>query len=121
NLGTSNLSVMIGLKAALDFHNAIGPKRIYQRIHELAGRVRERVRRHSELRLAHASADGFYAGLGSFEAVKGDLKPVRQEGGKRRIRITGGPARIRISTHIFTQQTELQSFFDALERAMKGK
>ena len=112
---------MVGLKAALDFHNTIGPKRIYQRVHELAGRVRERIRRYSQLRLANASADAFYAGMVSFEPVKGDLKRVMQECETRRIRITGGPATIRISTHIFTQQTELQSFFDALERGLRGK
>src|SRR5262245_8867281 len=73
SFGTSNLSVMVGLKAALDFSSAIGPGRIYRRIHELAGQVRDRVRKHPELRLANASADGFFAGMVSFEPAKGDL------------------------------------------------
>src|SRR5262249_36161935 len=32
NVGTSNLSVMVGLKAALDFFHAVGPDRVYARI-----------------------------------------------------------------------------------------
>lgn len=119
NFGTSNLSVMVGLKAALDFCQAIGPVRIYRRIHQLAGRVRERVSRYSQLSLVNASADPFYAGLVSFEPAKGDLKRVVTECAARNIRIAGGPERIRIATHIFTQPTELNAFFDALDRGLR--
>jgi isopenicillin-N epimerase len=119
NVGTSNLSVMVGVKAALDFFQAVGPERIYRRVHELAGRVRERVRRHPQLRLANASADAFYGGLVSFEPVKGNLKRVVQECAARNIRIAGGPERIRVATHIFTQPTELNAFFDALDRGLR--
>ena len=120
NLGTSNLSVMVGLQAALNFFQTIGPERIYQRIHQLAGRVRERIQDYSQLRQANASADGFYAGLVSFEPVKGDLKDVVRECATRNIRIAGGPERIRVATHIFTQPKELNSFFDAVERGLRG-
>jgi isopenicillin-N epimerase len=120
NLGTSNLSVMVGLKAALDFFRTIGPKRIYQRIHELAGRVRERIERHPQLRLVNASADPFYAGMVSFEPAKGNLKGIVQECAARHIRIIGSPQRIRVSTHIFTQPSELNAFFDAVERGLRG-
>jgi selenocysteine lyase/cysteine desulfurase len=119
NFGTSNLSVMVGLKAALDFHRTIGPEQIYRRIHQLAGQVRERVQSNSQLRLANASADCFYAGLVSLEPVKGDLKRVFTECAARNIRIAGGPERIRIATHIFTQPTELNAFFDALDRGLR--
>lgn len=119
NLGTSNLSVMVGLKAALHFFHTIGPNRIYQRIHELAGRVRDCVRKYPQLRLANASADSFYAGMVSFEPVKGDLRRVVQECAARNIRIISGPRRIRVATHIFTQPTELNAFFDAIERGLR--
>ncbi len=120
NLGTSNLSVMVGLKAALDFFQSLGPERIYRRIHELAGRVRERILRHPELRLANASGDAFYAGLVSFEPVKGDLKRVVDACAARHIRIAGGPERIRIATHIFTQPIELNALFDAVDQGMRN-
>jgi selenocysteine lyase/cysteine desulfurase len=118
NIGTSNLSVMVGLKAALDFHQSIGPARIYQRIHELAGRVRDQVQRHPQLRLLNATADSFYAGLVSFEPVEGDLTRLLEECKKRKIRVAGGAKRMRIASHIFTQPTELTTFFDAIDRGV---
>jgi selenocysteine lyase/cysteine desulfurase len=120
NLGTSNLSIMVGLRAALAFFHTIGPERIYKRIHELAGRVRERVQSYPQLRLANASADAFYGGLVSFEAVTGDLKRLVDECAARNIRIAGSARRIRVATHMFTQPTELQAFFDAVHRAVRG-
>jgi selenocysteine lyase/cysteine desulfurase len=119
NIGTSNLSVMVGLKAALDFHQAVGPARVYGRIHELATRVRDRVREQPQLRLANASADAFFGGLVSFEPVKGDLKRVLEELAARNVRVAGGPERIRVATHIFTQTTELNTFFDAVDRGLR--
>jgi isopenicillin-N epimerase len=120
NFGTSNLSVMVGLKAALDFFHALGPERVYARIHELARRVRDRIAEHQRLRLANASADAFYGGLVSFEPAQGDLKGVVAECAARNIRIVGSPERVRVATHIFTQPTELNAFFDALERGLRG-
>ncbi len=120
NLGTSNLSVMVGLKAALDFFGTIGPERIYARQHELATCVRDRVRAYPQLHIANASDDRFYGGMVSFEAAPGSLQPVFAACEARQIRIAGvtqpdGEAdRIRISTHIFTQPDELETFFEAL-------
>jgi selenocysteine lyase/cysteine desulfurase len=121
-LGTSNLSLIVGVKAALDFVHAIGPRHVYARIHELGRRVRDRLREDSRIRLLNASADNFHAGLVSFAAVRGDLKRVKAECDKRQIRIRywDEDERIRVSTHIFTQQTELNALFDALERGLGG-
>ena len=49
-----------------------------------------------------------------------DLKRVVEECTARNIRIVGGPARIRIATHGFTQSTELNTFFDAVEAGLRG-
>ena len=73
NLGTSNLSVIVGVRAALDFYHAVGPERIYTRIHEMGGKVRDRLRKDPRVRLLNASAGRFHAGLVSFVAVRGDL------------------------------------------------
>lgn len=117
NVGTSNLSVMVGLKAALDFHKALGPERVYARIHELAKRLREKLKEYPQLRLTN---DGFYAGMVSFEPVKGDLKGVLAELASRNVRVAGGAERIRVATHVFTQATELNTFLDATDRGLRG-
>lgn len=122
-LGTSNLSVMVGLKAALDFFNTVGPPRIYARAHQLASEVRERIARYPQIRTVNASADQFYGGMVSFEPVPplspgsttGGLQSIAEECAARKIRIAGGAERIRVATHIFTQRTELNAFFDALD------
>src|SRR5262249_7269214 len=112
--------VLAGVKAALDFFRWLGPERIYSRLHELAKRVRDRLQHHSQLRLANASAEPFYAGLVSFEPVKGDLRKVEAECAARNIRVAGGSERIRIATHIFTQPTELNALFDAVDRGLRA-
>jgi isopenicillin-N epimerase len=125
--GTSNLSVMVGLKAALDFFQTIGPERIYARLHQLATHVRDRVAAHPQVQVVNASKDEFFAGLVSFEpvppvapgATTGGLKRVTDECTARNIRIAGGPERIRIATHIFTQPIELNAFFDALDAGLR--
>ncbi len=118
NLGTSNLSVMVGLKAALDFYRAIGPDRIYRRIHEMASRVRAHLEQRPEVRIVNASADPFYGGMVSFEPVRGSLQKVLDECARRQIRVAGSPERIRISTHIFTLPEDLERFFEALDAGL---
>jgi len=126
--GTSNLSVMVGLKAALDFQQQIGSEHIYARMHALAKQVRDRVARYPQVKIVNASADEFYGGLVSFEpvppvpvgATTGGLKKIADECTARNIHIAGGPERIRIATHIFTQPTELNAFYDALDAGLRA-
>lgn len=121
-LGTSNLSVMVGLKAALDFHEQLGPGVVYARIHELAAQVRDRVVAHPQLRIVNASSDPFFGGMVTFEPDKskwnGDFTRLIDECGKRKMRIAASPDHFRVSTHIFTQPAELDSFYDALSTGL---
>src|SRR5579863_7066538 len=119
NLGTSNLSVMVGLKAALDFYRTIGAERIYARIHQQARLVREAIISHAELRTANASREDFYAGLVSFFNTKGDLVKVADECGKRAIRTGYGSPRMRIASHIFTQTKEIDIFAEAIDAGLR--
>lgn len=125
--GTSNLSVMVGLKAALDFFQQLGPEKIYARQHQLATQVRDHVAKYPQLKIVNAAADPFYGGMVSFEplppvaagATAGGLKPIADACAARNIRIAGGAERIRISTNIFTQPTELNAFYDALDSGLR--
>jgi selenocysteine lyase/cysteine desulfurase len=120
NIGTSNLSLIVGLATALDFVQKVGPERIYKRIHELAAKVRDRMAQYPQLFFGNASADQFYGGLVSLFPIKGDLKAVLDECAKRSIRVQGSPGRIRVATHIFTQTAELNTFFDAINGGVRG-
>jgi isopenicillin-N epimerase len=120
NLGTSNLSVMVGLKAALDFYRTIGAERIYARIHQQAQKVREAVLSHPEIRTANASREDFFGGLVSFFNTKGDLAKVAGECDKRAIRTGYGSPRMRIASHIFTQTKEIETFAEAVAAGMRA-
>ncbi len=126
-IGTSNLSVMVGLRAALDFFNQVGPDRIYARQHELATQVRDRVLKYPNLKTVNASRDEFYNALTSFEVTPplpagtttGGLKKAMDECAARNMRVVGDATHMRISTNIFTQPTELDLFYDALDAGMR--
>jgi len=131
NFGTSNLSVMVGLKAAIEFFQAIGPERIYARMHQLATQVRDRVTAHPQLRVVNASADPanheFFSALLSFEpaqpapsAASNAMKKVAEECAARNIRLAGGAERIRIATGLFLQPTELGAFFELLDAGLRS-
>ncbi|MGH9728542.1 MAG: aminotransferase class V-fold PLP-dependent enzyme [Candidatus Acidiferrales bacterium] len=126
-IGTSNLSVMVGLRAAIDFFNQIGPQRIYAREHELATQVRDRVAKYPNLKIVNASSDPFFGAMVCFEpnppipagSTTGGLKKVADECAARNLRVAGGPEHFRISTHIFTQPTDLDLFYDALAAGLR--
>ncbi len=97
--------------------------------HQLATRVRNHVARCPQLKVVNAGSDDFFGNLVSFEpsasrpdgpAAAGDLKRIAEECAARNIRIAGGAERICIATHIFTQPTELNAFFDAVDAGLRG-
>jgi isopenicillin-N epimerase len=126
NVGTSNLSIFVGLQAALDFFREIGPDRIYARQHQLAARVRDHVAAEPRLEVLNASRDEFFGGFVSFApnganpAAPADLSGVARQCGQRRIRIAGGTDRIRVATSIFNQPAELDAFCEAVSVGLGG-
>lgn len=121
-IGTSNLSVMVGFKAALDFHLQLGPNIVYTRIHELASELRERIARFPQLRITNAGFRSSYGGMISFvpnnEEWKGDLTRLMDLCESRKIRFKGTPGHFRLSTHIFTQPSDLDVFCSVLRIAL---
>ena len=50
-IGSGNLSLLKGYEAAIDFHNRVGPDRIYARLMGLANRLREGLRQVPQVRI----------------------------------------------------------------------
>ena len=50
-IGSGNLSLLKGYEAAIDFHNRVGPDRIYARLASLANRLREGLRQIPQVRI----------------------------------------------------------------------
>jgi hypothetical protein len=86
--------------------------------------VRDHIAKSPQLKVVNASSDEFFGTLVSFEpsgaaGAPKDLSRIAQQCAARNIRIAGGGERIRIATHIFTQPTELNAFFDAVDAGLR--
>lgn len=118
--GTGNLSLLVGLEKALDFHAAIGPDRVEERIVGLADRLREglseipgvtiRSPTHPAMRTATTiwSLDGRTAA---------EVQDVLWDRAKVRVRNVG--AGVRQCCHVYTLEGDVQRSL-AATRALAG-
>lgn len=121
--GTANLSVLVGLKAAIEFANTLGIERIERRIHALNTYLRSRLAAMPGLEMWSASDPTLVAGIACVNVPGVPWKEI--EGAlwqRHRIRIRGGdPSRLRISTHYYTSYAELDRFVEKLEEVLKTR
>jgi selenocysteine lyase/cysteine desulfurase len=106
--GTGSLSLLAGLEAALDFHNAIGPARVYQRIKYLGDYLRDGLRKIPGATIYTSSDPAMCAGITVY-GVKGVTGPELQNQMWTRARLrprANGPG-VRHSTHIFNSPQEI--------------
>lgn len=117
-MGTNNRALFEGMLAGIKFAHAIGPERIYARIHQLARRTFERARALPYIELLTPDDDRMFAALVGI-SFKKDASAVWQETAKQRIFVSGGQ-RMRLSSHIHTRPSDIDQFFDIVE-AKLGK
>lgn len=116
--GTNNRAIIEGLMAGLAFAKAIGPERIYARIHELARETYDRAAELDYVSLLTPSDDRLYGSLVTFEINLPESRLARlwQLCDERLIWTTGN-ARLRMSSHIHTRREDIDLFFDTLAEA----
>jgi selenocysteine lyase/cysteine desulfurase len=114
--GTNNRAIFVGMIAGLRFAQAVGPERIYARIHQMARRTYDRAAKVPSIELLSASDDRMYAGLVCIKFKK-DASAVWQETGKRKIFVSGGQ-QVRLSSHIHTRPQDIDELFDIIEGRM---
>lgn len=116
--GTNNRAIIEGMMAGLDFASAIGPQRIYDRIHELARDTWKRAREIPYLELLSPEDHTMYGSLVSFQIKLPEKKLARlwELCDDRLIWTTRNP-RLRMSTHIHTRREDLDLFFETLAEA----
>jgi selenocysteine lyase/cysteine desulfurase len=114
--GTNNRAIFVGMIAGLRFAQAVGPDRIYTRIHRLAKQARERAARLPYIELLTPDDDRLYASLVSIRFKK-DSGAVWRETAKRKIFVSGG-AQVRLSAHIHTRPSDIDQLFDIIEDKM---
>ncbi len=116
--GTNNRAIVEGFLAGLHFAQAIGPERIYARIHDLAKDTYVRARALPYTEMVTPEDDSMYGSLVTFRLKLPEKKLNRlwQLCDERLIWTTRNP-RLRLSTHIHTRQSDLDLFFETLSEA----
>ena len=114
--GSTNVSILAGLKAAIEFWQQLGPARIEGRIRQL----------HAYLKAQMAATPGAVLHSAPWEEFTGGILAVDFPGVERpklqqwlyrqhRIRIRGtSPTRLRLSTHVYHSFADLDRFLAAL-------
>ncbi|MDA2913244.1 aminotransferase class V-fold PLP-dependent enzyme [Acidobacteriia bacterium AH_259_A11_L15] len=123
HFGSTNMSLLVGLKAAIDFWRAIGPKRIERRIRDLHAYLKGRIADFPGAELHSAPGEEFTGGILAVNFPRLDRMKLQQwlyE--KHRIRIRGtSETRLRLSTHIYLNQADLDRFLAALEEYLQSQ
>ena len=113
--GTNNRAVIEGLMAGLAFAKAIGPERIYARIHGLAKHTYEKAQEFDYLKLLTPQDDSLYGSLVTFSIDLPEAKLNRLWAlCERRLIWTTGNPRLRMSSHVHTRPADIDLFFATL-------
>lgn len=115
-VGTNNRAIFEGMIAGVRFAHAIGPERIFARIHGLATSVRERAAKLGYVKMLTPDDSRMYGSLVTFQLPGVDRKKFNELCAKRKMWIIGGE-RLRVSCHIHTRRSDLDMLFDTLEQS----
>ena len=115
-VGTNNRALFEGMVAGLEFAKAIGPDRIYARIHQLARMAFDRARQTPGLRLLTPDDDRMFGSLVSFQMEPAHFRKFSALCKERRIWIMQSE-RFRVSAHIHTRPEDIDLLFRTLAEA----
>jgi isopenicillin-N epimerase len=108
--GTGNFPVLKGLEASIDFHNEIGPDKVYARIKFLGERLRTGLRKMPKVKIFSPSDESMCAGITVYniEGLTGTvIQDTYWEKAKMRPRSQGDQFGVRHCTHIFNSPEEI--------------
>ena len=115
--GTGNPSLLVGLEAAIDFHNKIGPKKVADRIKYLGDYLRAALLDIPNVEIRSSTHPGLCAGITTY-GVKGvsgkDLQNEMWKRKKLQPRAVGEDM-IRHSTHIYNLEDEVDAALEVVK------
>jgi selenocysteine lyase/cysteine desulfurase len=115
--GTGNLSLLLGLNAALDFHFRIGPDRIYRRIKHLGDYLRDGLRKIPKMEIQTSPHPKMCAGITVYNLDGLEPGKIMDElWRQKKIRIRG----IRQSTHIYNSPDEIDATLEVVSNMAKS-
>jgi selenocysteine lyase/cysteine desulfurase len=119
--GTGNLSLLMGLDAALDFYNSIGAERVQGRIKYLGDYLRSGLREIPRTKIYTSADPSMCAGITVY-GVEGVTGPQLQDEMWKRARLrprASGPG-VRHSTHIFNSTQEIDKALGVVRSLAKA-
>jgi selenocysteine lyase/cysteine desulfurase len=109
--GTGNLSLHMGLNAALDFHFRIGPEKVYSRIKYLGDYLRAGLRKIPKMEIQTSPHSDMCAGITVYNIKGMEPGKIMDELWRRKkIRIRG----VRQSTHIYNSLDEIDATLEVV-------
>lgn len=120
--GTGNFPVLKGLEASLDFHNEIGPEKVYARIKYLGLRLREGLRKISKVKIYSPEEETMCAGITVYniQGMTGaQLQTEFWNRGRMRPRASGAEFGVRHCTHIFNSEQEIDRALEIVKELAK--
>ena len=118
-VGTNSRAVLEGMVAGIRFAEAIGPARIYHRIHQLARRARQQAADFPELELMTPDDDHLFGGLVAFRMPRSLFERFAPKAAAAKMWIYGSEL-MRVATHIHTRPEDVDQFFTLLRESRKG-
>ena len=121
--GTGNLSLLVGLDEALDFHFELGPERVYNRIKSLGDYLRMRLKEIPGIKIFTPLESSMTAGITVYniEGLTGDfIQDELWRRGRLRPRSMGDIYGVRQSTHIYNSFEEIDRTISILKELASG-
>jgi selenocysteine lyase/cysteine desulfurase len=119
--GTGNLSLLVGLDAALDFHLRIGSERIERRVIALADRLRNGLKQIEGTRIVSPTHPALAGAIVTY-GVKGATGPQLQDElwNRKKIRVRSqGEEAVRQSVHFFNNAEEIDTTLEIVRSLAK--
>ncbi|MEM6378911.1 MAG: aminotransferase class V-fold PLP-dependent enzyme [Bacteroidota bacterium] len=114
--GTGNVSLIVGLEAAVDFHNEIGSEKVISRIKELGDYLRAGLQDMDKVKIRSSVHPDMCAGITTY-LVDG-IKPVDLQNEMwKRYKLqprAAGASGLRQSTHIYNQKAEIDKALEVI-------
>lgn len=119
--GTRNVCQILGHGLAMELHSTIGPDRIERRCRELSALMRQTLAQNANLELMTPTQDDLTTGIVSFRSKKGPAGTLYERLLKDHeimVKVVARPEYngLRLSTHIFNDESEIPRLAAAIEK-----
>jgi selenocysteine lyase/cysteine desulfurase len=120
--GTANLSLLVGLDAAIDFHERLGPERVEQRIMELSNRLRDGLKQVPRTTIYSPVHPALTCGIVTW-GIEGVTGPALMDElwAKKKIRVRSQDDKmIRQSVHFYNSAEEIDATLEVARGLAKA-